>query len=334
MTAQPPTRPSSSSWPRRAWSVMSSVVDRLLLLLVLGAAALGDLVGRAEADGQPGEAGGPAGQEADDGDHDDGGDGGALARLGLGDDRGEGGEDTDAGAERGGDEGRVVLRQHQDEQDGGDEDDGEADKEVEPARALARVQAHDAGAADHQVRQRGESEGDGRVVVVVDTRAYGGQRDQDDAGDAGDDAGQAVHVVAQRLGEPQGQRHHGQQQRAGGQADDAHHAVVPAAPVGLHDGGHGVDDVVEDGGRQRVRERPQKQQFAIAYLLFGERAAVVQDGTVPAYEVVPGGRGLFGSLSRQPQDLRVDVRERHVLGKCHVDPAVRCRHRDPAESGC
>lgn len=228
----------------------------------------------------------------------------------------------------------VLLRQQQDEQHRGDQDDGEADEEVQPARALTGVEAHHARAADHQVRQRGEAEGDGRVVVVVHPRAYGGERDEDDAGDTGDDAGQAVHVVPQRLREPQRQRHHGQQQRAGGEADDPHHAVVPTAPVRLDGGGHGVDDVVEDGGRQRVRERPQEQQFAIAYLLFGERTAVVEDGTVPAHEVVPGGRGLLGRLPRQPQDLRVYVRERHVLGKCHIDPAVRCRHRDPAESGC
>lgn len=74
-------------------------VDRLLLALPVAVAAVPglDLVGRAEADGQPGEAGGPAGQEADDGDHDDGGDGGGLARGGVGEDRHEGGHGADAG---------------------------------------------------------------------------------------------------------------------------------------------------------------------------------------------------------------------------------------------
>ena len=80
-------------------------------------------------------------------------------------------------------------------------------------------------------------------------------------------------------------------------------------------------------GGQRLGEGAQGQQLAVEDALGGEGAGAVEDGAVAAYQVVADRGALGGALPGEPQDLRIEVGDRDVLGQCHVDPAVRARRR-------
>ena len=163
-----------------------------------------------------------------------------------------------------------------------------AEQELQPAGALAGVGADDAGARDQQQRQGAEAEGDGGGPVLVHPGAYAREGGEQQSGRAGDDAGQAVHVVPDRVGEPEHEAHQDEQQDAADQAGAAQQVVAPQVAVAGDGGGDGVGDVVEDGGRQRLGERAQAEHFAVEHLLGGERAGAVEDGAVAAHQVVAG----------------------------------------------
>lgn len=132
-----------------------------------------------------------------------------------------------------------------------------------------------------------------------------------------------------------GPGHEGEQDGQDASPDEACGAGQVAAPQGVlagHGRGDGLGDVVDDGGWQRLGEGAQREEFAVEDVLRGERAGAVEDGAVPAYEVVADRRSLGGALPGEPQDLRVDVDDGDVVGQGHVDPAVRRDDRDPAEA--
>ena len=184
------------------------------------------------------------------------------------------------------------------------------------------------------MRQGAEAEGDGGGAVVVHPGPYGGEGDQQHSGDAGDDAGQAVHVVAGRGRRTTARSAISDEQHAAAdESGAAQQLVAPQRAVAGDGGGDGVGDVVEDGGRQRLGERAQAEHLAVEDALGGERAGAVQDGAVAAHQVVADRGALGRALAGEPQDLRVDVGDRDVLGQGHVDPAVGRDDGDPAEAG-
>lgn len=238
-------------------------VHGLEVALVALATGPGEVLGVAETDRQLGEAGRPAGQEADDCQGDDCCTGGDLPRLGLCEHAAEHGERADRGGERGGHERGVALRQQHDQYDGEQQHGDAADEELEPSGALTRVLRKDAGARDERVRQRRDTECDGGTAVLVDPGPYAGESRQGERGHAGEDALQAVHVVPDRVREPEDEAEHDQQQRSGDQTGEAHQVVVPAAQVLLDRGGDRVHHVVVHGRRQRVGEGPQQQHLTV-----------------------------------------------------------------------
>ncbi|GAA3295233.1 hypothetical protein GCM10020295_21870 [Streptomyces cinereospinus] len=140
-----------------------------------------------------------------------------------------------------------------------------------------------------------------------------------------------MHVVA-RVARP---GHEGEQHRQHAAADEARGPGQLAAPQGVlagHGRGDRVGHVVVDGGRQRCGERAQREEFAVQDVLGGEGARAVEDPAVPAYEVVADRRARGGALPGEPEDLRVEVDDRDVVGQGHVDPAVGRDDRDPAEA--
>lgn len=219
----------------------------------------------------------------------------------------------------------------QGEDQGGDEDGRARQQELESADALSAAQREQSAAGDTDVGQRAEAQGDGGAAVVVDAGADRGEHDQQDAGDGGEDAGQAVHVV-QRIGGPGDER---EQRGQYAPADEARGPGQVAAPqpVLLGDGGGDrLGDVVEDRRRQGLRERAQGEEFAVEDALGGEGAGAVQHGAVGADEVVADRGARRGALLGQPEDLRIEVGDRDVVGQCHVDAAVRRDDGDPAEA--
>ncbi len=249
-------------------------------------------------------------------------------------DGGEGGERAGRGQEGGGHEQGVHRRQQADQQDSDHQGGDAAGQELEPAGAVQRAagRREDAAAGDQGVRQGAEAEREAGPGVPVDPGADAGERGEHHGDDAGEHAGQAVHVVAQ-VGEPECEAEQGEQHSGADEAEGAHQLGAPEPAVGLPGGGDRVGDVVVDGGRQRLGERAQVEQVAVAHLLGGERAAAVEHGAVAADQVEAGGDAVGLGLAGQPQYLGVHVRERDVLGQGDVDPAVRGDDGDPAEAG-
>lgn len=165
--------------------------------------------------------------------------------------------------------------------------------------------------------------------VPVDPGAHPGERREHDGGDAGQDTGQAVHVVAQ-VGEPEREAEQGEQHPGADQAEAAHQLGGPEPAVGLDGAGDRVGDVVVDGRRERLGERAQRQQVTVADLLGGQRQPAVEHRAVAADQVEAGGGAVGLALVGQAQHLGVDVRERDVLGQGDVDPAVRGDDGHPA----
>ncbi len=82
---------------------------------------------------------------------------------------------------------------------------------------------------------------------------------------------------------------------------------------------------------QRLGEGAQGEEFAVENPLRGEGARAVEDSAVAAYEVVADRSARAGLSPGRAEDLRIDVGD-HVVGQCHVDPAVGRDDGDPAEA--
>jgi hypothetical protein len=91
--------------------------------------------------------------------------------------------------------------------------------------------------ASDSSRERAESQRDGGGPVVVDPCTDRGEDDKKYTGDAREDAGQAVHVVA-RIGGPGDER---EQRRQDAAADESRGARQVAAPQGAFTGDRGCD---------------------------------------------------------------------------------------------
>lgn len=181
------------------------------------------------------------------------------------------------------------------------------------------------------VGQGAEAQRDGRGPVVVDPGADAGQDDQQDADDRGEDAGQAVHVVA-RVGGPGDEGEQGGQDTAADETGGAGQLAAPQRVFAGHRGRDRLGHVVEHGGREGLGEGAQGEEFAVENALGGERAGAVEDGAVPAHQVIADRGALGGALPGEPEDLRIDVGDRDVVGQCHVDATVGRDDRDPAET--
>lgn len=182
------------------------------------------------------------------------------------------------------------------------------------------------------MREGAEAEGDGGAAVAVDPGAHSGGGGQEHARGAGDDAGQSVHVVADRVGVPEDEAEQDEQQGGAGQARAAQHVVAPAVAVADDGRGDGVGDVVEDGGRQRLCERAKAEHLAVEDLLGSEGAGAVEDRSVAADQVEAGGGADGLGLPGEAQEFGVDVGDGDVLGEGDVDAAVGSHDGDPAET--
>lgn len=185
---------------------------------------------------------------------------------------------------------------------------------------------------DQQVREGAEAERHGGGPVPVDPGAHSGHGGEQDSDGRGDDAGQAVHVVADGVGVPEDEAEQDEQDGGAGQARAAQHVVAPAVAVAHDGGGDRVGDVVEDGGRQGLGEGAQAEHLAVEDLLGGEGAGAVEDGAGAADQVEAGGCAHGLGLAGEAQQFRVDVGDGDVLGEGDVDPAVGSHDGDPAEA--
>ncbi len=284
-------------------------------------------------DGEPGEAGRETGQEGDESDGGRRADGGGRGGRGFGEDRAEGRQGARGGEEGRRDERGIAPRGDGGQHDGGDQHGDAAEQELQPARPLTCVRADDAGAREEDEGQGAQAERDGREAVRVDPGADPREGGEQHSGGSRDDAGQAVHVVADRVGGPEDEAEQDEQQRGPRRARAAQQVVAPQVAVAGDGRGDGVRDVVEHGGRQRVGERSQAEDLAVEHLLGREGAGAVEDGAVTSYQVVPGGGGDRLGPAGEAEDLRADVGDGEVVGQCDVDPAVGCHDCDTAEAG-
>lgn len=288
--------------------------------------------GGSKTDGQTGEAGRQARQERQGAGGDGRAHGGGLDGRHAGEDRDEGDEQAHGRGEDERDERAVAGRGDQHEDQRRDEHGGAGEEELQPARSVPGGERQQPGAAHGGVRHRADAEGDGRAAVLVHAGADAGEGEEEERGDAGEDAGQAVRVVA-RIGLPQDEREQDEQHRAAEEAGAAHQAVGPEPAVAGDGGGDGVRDVVEDRRGQRLGEGPQGEQFPVEDALRGQRAGGVEHRPVAAHQVVPDRAALDRALAGEPEDLRVQVGDRDVLGQRHVDAPVRRDDGDAAEAG-
>lgn len=305
-------------------------LDGLLVGGVVAVLAAGHARGL-EADGETGEAHGEARQEGE-GPY---GERRAQARGLHGrqvrEDGDERREHPDGRREDEGHEGTVAARRDQGEDHGGEQYGRAGQQELEPSDPLVVGEGQQTGARHRHVRQGAESQGDGRAAVVVDPGAHAGEDDEEEAGHRGEDALEAVHVVV-RLGRPRDEGQEGGQDAAADESGAAGQVAVPQGAVAGDGRGDRFGDVVEDGRRQRLGERAQGEQLAVEDALRGEGPGAVEDGAVAAYEVVADRRALGGALLGEPQDLRVEVGDRDVVGQCDIDPAVGRDDGDAAEA--
>ena len=189
--------------------------------------------------------------------------------------------------------------------------------------------------AAHTIGKAAQAQRDGGAAVPVDACPYARERGQQESGGGGDDAGQAVHVMAYRIGAPQDGSQEGEQHAHAYQADAPQHAVVPQASV--------------RGRPRRPRRRRHRRRRPAAGTArraadaasrrrrpAGRRASGSCPATLPsvAEEVVAGrrvrGLGLAGSAGGSPDRRR---RPRWSSGSATSITAVGRDHGHPAETG-